>query len=398
MMTMMNEDEHSLFAASDSDGWIPCPARVWMCKKADEKYGPEPPSSAAIEGTRVHMVASYLMKSHPMEEWGPAILALDESDEVKNALSMYLDTVAHYKRQLSGIMHVELRCVSCIDADFGGTPDVVVQSIDFNTVVIIDFKYGSGKEVSPASYQLQSYALLHLQDYFNSVEISPNNCPEKIILVVVQPRHHSHPKVKRIIKEPANGWYEMYLRKVKNAIMDARARPDDCVPGPHCEWCRGAFICGRGKKVAVELMDHSECETLSDVEFILQHENFIKSIIYKARGAAKELIKGGAKIDGYEVRSVLGRRKWAPNTELVEETLERLFGEDMWDKKLISPTQALKRIGAGKGCEVSQLIVREMGEEKLVGINDQKEVLAAAKTPLTPSEEKVVEELACQKN
>ena len=162
---------HKKFSASAMKRIIGCPASVKECETAP----PSKSSKYAEEGTYAHSVAEAILKGEPHDCKDEGMLAY---------VKLYTDYVLEQSAGKSLLIEQKF-ALDFIHKDLGGTNDACI--IDpFNTLEIVDLKYGAGVPVEVEDNpQLLTYAvgalwnesLGRLDDEF-----------QKVIVTIVQPR------------------------------------------------------------------------------------------------------------------------------------------------------------------------------------------------------------------
>ena len=234
---MIEEKKHSSFSASGSERWLNCPGSVSLCKGL-----PDISSKYAKEGTKAHELLE------------KELLYIKENGPKRKKFSGYPSDMVFYVNQT--VNHVleewdsendELLIEQKIDLshihpDMFGTLDIGIVGV-FDTLQIIDFKYGQGHvvqiyEETPnirmLNTQLVYYALGLAKKYdYNFSRVS---------LGISQPRAkhkgaiHRHElfSMKEILK------YEyIFLKGVERCL---KPNPK-YYKGPWCNWCKGRDIC-----------------------------------------------------------------------------------------------------------------------------------------------------------
>ena len=343
---------HALLSPSSAHRWLRCPASVNL-----EQHCENTSSAFADEGTVAHELAADMLSlgigrgtytvngvEHPV------------TPEMIDYVSEYTD----YVRSLGGTRFVEQSLdISEITTEVGakGTADVVVLLDD--ELVVVDLKYGMGVRVdAEKNEQLSIYGYAAVCKYSLLSDF------KKVRLVIVQPRlgHISE-------------WVVSYDELVKTmgemretAIIawnfsdpSARNVPAELYNAgeKQCRFCRAKAICDAAAKKVLETvandfvdetqpllpqLEHSDPKSTNLLAGRLALVDFIKKWCEAIETKAYAELHVGNQVTGYKlVEGRRGARAWK-DTEGVEQTLKtmKVKQEDMYNRKLISPTDAEK--------------------------------------------------------
>ena len=270
---------HTVASPSALHRLMRCPGSAVLCKSV-----PEQSSKYAEEGTLFHSVMEYILKSKPGEQ-------------VTNKwIRMYIDTYSTIALEKEAVDEM----VDCVqgatqwfnlnfvnanqiiaetrlpmyysDRDYG-TADVIVLFDD--RLVIVDWKYGKGVDVSPNNNpQLISYAVSALK-YLSSQHIDIRNFKE-IETIIYQPRIYTGETVKsykyamqelvqqsKIIKEAVDKVYALYSKSANSKIVKENLSASD----EACKFCPAKMICKAYAKQGTELLG----DLISEKERLQKH-------------------------------------------------------------------------------------------------------------------------------
>lgn len=211
-----------------------------------------------------------------------------------------------------------------------GTPDLGIFSKKILTV--IDWKSGWGDVEDPGTNnQLIGYALLTIEE----LEKAGQELPEKIVLVVVQPRIN---QVKTAVFT-----LDMLqaLKPVIEAIIDeAEKGVDDYTSGPWCQGCFKSMNCPAFAGQVMTLAKYVQPEVLDpiDVEkalkILLPVAKAVGPMSDKIQELAKAWVKENGPLDlggGQTFCQVVGTKQEV-NAKKAFETLKEYFDEDrIWE-------------------------------------------------------------------
>lgn len=333
---------HSKYAPSSANRWLACPGCISLAAKAP----PGESSFYAQEGTAAHTLGEQaLFLKAPARDWiGQNLNGIDVTDEMARAVQKYVDYV---ESRLTGTNEFKLE--ARVKSEFAGvkvfgTSDAVIIN-DFGELEIIDYKHGSGKVVEiQDNPQLIIYGLMTmdgLPDYeFTHLRIT-----------IVQPRApHVDGPVRSTTYTLAelDEWRERFTQAIQRTLDE----PDTHIPGTHCHWCPGITMCPALRKEASDtaaqefsaVVDGMTPEQYRDE---LQKEARVLEYFKKLKERAAQLVSDGTlEIDGYKAVQGYGHPKWnAPDVIAKKLKNKKFKAADIYEKKLISPSKALKLFG-----------------------------------------------------
>lgn len=398
---------HALISPSGAERWFNCPASLWLIK--DE---PEQSSEYAKEGTTAHALAEYCFnfnkKADSLLGMKTVVNDIDVNEEMAEAVQSYVDTVNGIKSSMSEVLvfDVEQKLdfselldistnINTMNTNYKpeksfGTADVVL--LGDGELQVHDLKYGKGVRVSAENNkQLLIYALAAYYYYSLGCEIN------KISVHIHQPRlnHYSDFTVTpaelfefgKQLKEKAGIAYNIYLN-------GPQSDDDFCAGESQCRFCKAA---GKCETLANQVAQATEAdfENLDDafVERVDKLENgalankfksigLIKSWITAVETKVQSELQHGNLVPGFKL--VIGRqgnRAWV-NEEDAENALKsfRLKQDEMYTRKLISPTQALKVLkGSDKRIAIlEEIITRSEGKPTVVPESDKRPTISPA--------------------
>jgi Protein of unknown function (DUF2800) len=342
---------HSKFAASSSERWLNCAASVELAEKAP----PQVSSIYADEGTKAHELCEKLLK-------GEAHRPADYTKEMRDAAHIYADYVNNIANETKGELVIETRSsLDFIHPDMFGTLDAAVCDF-FNTLHIIDFKFGQGHAVDAVdNSQLAYYAVGMGQKYnwnFQTVKIH-----------IVQPRayHELGPiRTWEFPIEQLKDWVGIFA----TAVIKALEPNPEIKAGSWCHWCPALPTCPEAKRLAFEdaTSDFDAIETTfpepkelttEHLSQVLKKADVVESWIASVRKHAFELLNKGNEVPGFKLVAKRAIRKWS-NEDHVHEYLitHQVDTFPFIEKKLKSPTQFEK-----EDHEIYELVSRFVTQE-----------------------------------
>lgn len=406
---------HARFSPSAAHRWIPCPGSMIL-----EKNIANTSSVHADEGTAAHFLASEcLERNRDATDFLNCFIVVKNGNaawdnenaetrtgfcvdlEMSENVQKYLDAVRSQADGNELLIEQRVNFSGFIDAENAfGTGDAII--IGQSEIQVHDLKYGRGVKVDAENNeQLKLYALGALSDFGMFGDFT------HVRLVIHQPRlNHVSESVVSI-----EDLYD-FAHRAKNTVqmikaIDAGAAifeaKDMLNPGEkQCHWCKAKATCPALiehviETVAGEFDDLSTCdlevEIKQAVEDVPQHENQLLAKLYAAlplieswskavAEAVSSKLHSGEQVPGYKlVQGRSGSRAWS-NVEDAEQVLKgmRLKVEEMYDLKLISPTNAEKLqkagvIGPRQWTKVQDLIVRPEGKPTVAHESDKRPAL-----------------------
>ena len=270
---------HTVASPSALHRLMRCPGSAVLCKSV-----PEQSSKYAEEGTLFHSVMEYILKSKLGEQvtnkWirmyieTNSIIALEKEaiDEMVDCVQGAIEWFNLNFINANQIIAETRLPMYYSDRDYG-TADVIVLFDD--RLVIVDWKYGKGVDVSPNNNpQLISYAVSALK-YLSSQHIDIRKFKE-IETIIYQPRIYTGDTVKsykytmqelvqqsKIIKEAVDKVYMLYSKSVNSKIVKENLSASD----EACKFCPAKMICKAYAKQGTELLG----DLISEKERLQKH-------------------------------------------------------------------------------------------------------------------------------
>jgi len=406
---------HAKFSPSAAHRWIACPGSMVM-----EKGIPNTSSAHADEGTAAHFLASECLEQGRnatdflncfiVIKKGNALWSTSDEDKLSSGFNVDLEMAEYVQKYIDAVrsqadgneLMVEQRVEfsEFIGSENAfGTADAII--ICQSEIQVHDLKYGRTKVDAQGNEQLRLYALGALSQFGLFGDFTQAR------LVIHQPRigHVSEEVVS------VEDLYE-FAHRAKNTVQMIKAvdegkalfnEQDLLNPGEkQCHWCKAKATCPALTKavmttIAGEFDDLSTCdlevELKQAIESVPSHGNQLLGKLYAALPlietwskavavAVTEKLHNGEKVLGFKlVQGRAGNRSWS-NAEEAEQVLKsmRLKVEDMYDLKLISPTNAEKlqkagTIGPRQWSKVESLIVRPEGKPTVAPESDKRPAL-----------------------
>lgn len=336
---------------------------------------PESTSEYALEGTALHELMYTALTGKNPERGKPAIAHLKDTayvvthDIMEDKFWPVLDAMhALMDKHDIGEYDVELTTnhKKTSGPEISGTLDFAGCSKDFKTLLVADYKFGSGVRVSPEeNYQLAFYTtgLLDNEDpWMERIE--------KIVFAILQPWRDED-----VVQEwkTTVSWLNVYRaleRKAYHAIKDS----EDIAlkPGKWCQFCRARPTCSAHNQAIGEFdkqtpalpngLTKTELARLLDIGE-RAHDQYKVLLRY-----ATEQAERGVDLPGYKLIESLGHRRFKQYSEARKRAVAAVGDEAMTAPELKSPAQlekAFKRQGQDFG-PMTALIERPSRGVRLV--------------------------------
>ena len=399
---------HAKLSPSSAHRWLTCPASSLM--EADK---PNDSNEYAAEGTTAHFLAEIcLQQRQPAADYNGGGILVTEKGEcslLKSAgepigaykyhfeitpllmtsyVQEYIDTVQSVQQSTGGVLDIEQRLpLTPItgEADAYGTADVVIVADD--ELIVIDLKYGQGNRIDADNNpQLMLYGLAAVLQYQMLGDF------QQVRLIVCQPRlNHVSEWSIRTDKLKAWGKSVSHTAKLIHTLdVDSDLTGLFAPSQDACKYCKAKTECKPyaefvHQRVSDEFASLDAPLCVSDAKYdsdtlavMYSRIKLIQDWCKSVETAVYDHLLNGNPVAGYKlVEGRAGARKWTDDTA-AEETLKtmRLKVDDMYDKKLISPTTAEKLHKAGtlgdiQWGKLQDIIVKPEGKPSIAPKSDK---------------------------
>ena len=270
---------HTVASPSALHRLMRCPGSAVLCKSV-----PEQTSKYAEEGTLFHAIMEHILKTKLgeqvtnkwvrmyIETYSTIVLEKEAIDEMVDCVQGANEWFNLNFVNANQIIAETRLPMYYSDKDYG-TSDVIVLFDD--RLVIVDWKYGKGVDVSPNNNpQLISYAVSALK-YLSSQHIDIRKFKE-IETIIYQPRIYTGETVKsykytmqelvqqsKIIKEAVDKVYALYSKSANSKIVKENLSASD----EACKFCPAKMICKAYAKQGTELLG----DLISEKERLQKH-------------------------------------------------------------------------------------------------------------------------------
>ena len=349
--------EHStLLGGSIAERRVHCPGSYALEKDLPHNEDTE----HTLRGTALHAaIAWYLTECDPSDPIdvckgktfeGRTISQKDLNDALIPAVTQLDALISALGGEVS--MWVEQRVQ--FSPDTFGTIDIVLVADD-GRLIVLDWKFGFHEVPAEDNQQLAFYAAALVR----SPDDTGVNLASPLTLVVVQPEVPpgiSKWEAPTDYLNERTAAFESAIRTAQNtAEIVERDGPDAAhdqgvfVLGDHCQWCRAKTECpaqlGQFDELskAAKLTDLDPySKSLQGIDDLLSMAPRVEKFIAAIREKAAELIKTGDPGAPQEWKLIArkGNRAWT-DADAVEEIMKSRFKiAEMYNLKLVSPTQA----------------------------------------------------------
>lgn len=351
---------HSRLGASSYSRWKACPGCVKLSEGVTRTE-----SEYAKRGTEAHDEGAGVLKG---KLWSGRFDG-EELESIKIYVN-YIEELRSQKPEWELIeKHVNL---TELHPDLWGTCDYICYFPLTRTLVVVDYKHGSGVPVNV----LENVQLL----YYGACALFGSKVPiAKVQLTIVQPRcYHLDGAVRSWEVTP-----QRILDFTMDLVDDAEAteKPNAALnPGDHCRWCPAQGICPALHNKAVALAAVAFAPTTKyDPEKLSQVLTALPQIEAWAKGVrefAYREAQSGRVPPGFKLVDKRASRKWvdkfSPRTHAAKLGLEE---NDFYEEKLLSVPQIEKLIPKDKKEVLDKYTVKESSGQNLVPIEDDRPAL-----------------------
>ena len=357
---------HALLSASSAHRWLACPPSA-VAAAAYENTS----SEYAAEGTMAHEVAEIVVSGNIRPETGRDGFAPEVTNEMLDCAAGYRDYIQEQIKSDDAVVMLERRVdFSEYVPDGFGTCDCII--IQGNTLTIIDYKYGSGVQVSAVDNpQMRLYALGALNDYGIAYDI------ERVEMHIYQPRINNISTDSMTVEELTT-WAE---KVVKPTAAKAAKGKGEYKAGAHCKFCPHAGRCRALTKTCTEYVNthglHVGVPVLAphEVADVLRMEPLVSLWLKRVREQAMTTMLDGGDIPGYKVvEGRQGARRWTDEHQVAELLDNAGYTRDEYTTTTIfSPAGMDKALGKKKVEELlGGCVERSPGSPTIVPASDKR--------------------------
>lgn len=357
---------HAKLSASGSARWLNCPGSV----KAESEFK-DLGSSFAQEGTAAHELADLCLKNNhdPQSYYLNTIESVVVEQEMIDNIQGYISFVKSFSGEHFYEQRVDFS--TWVPEGFGTSDAIVIQK---DTVHVIDLKYGRGV---PVDAENNTQGMLYALGVYNDFEFMLDSA-DKFVIHIYQPRIGNFSEWEISLKDLLK-WGEWVKLQADLALSkDAERTPGD----KQCQWCKAKATCKSladyTKKIILsdfDDLDNIESpDKLNDKQIRLALEN--KNLIIGWLDAVEKHVTGvlldGGKFDGFKMVEGRSVRKWQDESEAEKVMLSLRSENEIYTKKLLSPTQAEKLLGKKDKDKIKDIVIKPSGKPTLVKESDKR--------------------------
>jgi hypothetical protein len=385
-MTTDTTPEHSRLSPSKAHTWTECTASLAFVKANEHRLPPDRPGPSAMEGTKAHTVAEYLLLGKPAPAWA--------SKDMLSHGKAYADFCHEIMGPKPGIISwgAEFRTPLYYLPSERGTVDF--HAVTTTGVHLVDYKYGYDPVSSVENLQMAIYARSLIEHKFDGFWIDPPTDDLIVTMTIFQPRLDlDHTTWTLTWKELLAFTDERITPKAQSIL---RGDPGVFKCGPKiCKWCRATAVDAEGVPVCPTYNDYLLSDFRDEVEAMIKSDDLppveqmevsravqifnsidkLSSWIKEVEKFVNERLLSGKPLPGVKlVLSRGGHRYWL-DKDAAAKLLRSLKipKDELFTTELISPAKAEKLTDKMKGkkmIKLQQLIGKPSGKPMAVPESD----------------------------
>ena len=296
------------------------------------------------------------------------------TEELADYVNEYCDFVESMVLVFGGEPLIETR-VRFTD-EIQGTADMILLSVDGETLTIVDFKYGAGEAVEAKdNKQLICYALGAMRE----IGVVHGGVIKSVDLHIYQPRARSGPAWRETSMTVSE--LEAVGEHLAKQVALIKAGSNSLVPGNHCKFCRAVAACPArheeaqvAAKAAFGEANPAALAT-ADLVNLMQNSDRVREFLDAVKATLQQRAERGQHVPGFKLVQRLGNRSWKDKAEA--ESHLSMNGIDAYaERKLATPSQVEKRIArSNRKLNLSALIERPVRGVDLVPESDKRPAL-----------------------
>lgn len=386
---------HAKLSPSGAHRWMACPGSVVL-----EADFPDEGSIYADEGTAAHTLAAFcLTDGLPAETYiGEVIHVGSRQFTVDKTMAGHVDNYVKLVRGLAegNTLLVERKVpIDHLTGEVGatGTADAVIIDTAQEAITVVDLKYGMGVQVDAVDNpQLMMYALGAYEAYSVLGDFS------HVSMYIHMPRlnyvgeYHITTAQLREFGEQVRRAAECVTNAHKAEDLSVYLQPSE----KGCRFCKAKATCpallaevtnavGGEPATAEDFAQFVPIDTAEGVgdnylSMAMDKVGLVEDWCKAIRAEVERRLLQGTEVPGYKlVEGKQGNRAWV-DQDKAEAAMKalRLKADDMYDRKLISPTTAEKLLKTDpkKWDKLKELITRASGKPSVAPATDKRPALA----------------------
>jgi hypothetical protein len=304
---------------------------------------------------------AFLKEGHPYLIDRERFFEIDS--EMVEGCQLTIDTIEKYYSRVDGDeLMLETRLdMSWIHPKLFGTGDILIYKRRTKTLIVLDYKYGSGHVVEVEdNEQVLTYGV-------GAAKLFEIEGVDKVVCVIIQPRaFHREGPVRTIEIEALD------LTVFEGQLIERAAATDDpdapLIAGDHCKFCPAAHCCPTLRLYVLETAGVRPAEEITEADMpkptqmtpaelgrVVREAHIIEGWVRRVLQHAHSEAMEGRVPDGTKIVDKRAYRKFTATEDEIVALLDlEGFSEDdyMKDPKLLSLTQLEKSIGKKKFVEI----------------------------------------------
>lgn len=372
--------EHARLSASGSKKWLNCPLAITL-----EEYFEDEESTYAKEGTIAHELGELKLKvdlgritrSYFIFKRDALLkdLSKEQEKEIENYTEDYVEFVTErHNKALANCEEAEILIEKRLDyskyaREGFGTGDVVI--CDFDSIEIIDFKYGKGVKVDAfENSQLMLYGLGSLELYRGLFDI------KTVRMTIFQPRLDNISTYEITTQDLLKWGENVVFDKAEQAFNGI----GECNYGSHCDdgFCKAKALCKTYTEHHTQITKYeskhpslmTDDELVNAYEIALSYDKWVKAI---KSYILQEMLKG-KKLPGLKLVEGRANRSFINEKEVIKVLKDNGYKKsDYTIEKIISVADAEKLLGKVKFFEIlSPFITKPPGAPTITKMEDKR--------------------------
>ena len=328
-MKAVAQKKHAKYSPSSIYRVMACAGSVKLSEGIPSRTSP-----AAEEGTKAHELMERLLKieKFKMSEY---------PDFMRDDVLAFVKVVTESIKPTSELLVETKVDLTFVHPEVYGTADVSIVDL-YDTLHVIDFKYGRGFVSEKRNPQLLTYLLgiAHLYNYdFADYATS-----------IYQPRYKG-----RIMRTDHVTKKELLIFKdTLSAAIEAAEKPNAKLNrGDHCHFCPAKIKCPEISSKALadakhdfddELQKKASDLDINELHTLLDKARYLKLWIAEVEAHATELLSKGKKIQGFSLQPTRPSIKWRDETKLLKLIESNKLSKYLVESNIVSPATARKNL------------------------------------------------------
>jgi hypothetical protein len=335
--------DHAKLSPSSAKTWLRCPGAPELCAQVVDTGGKD-----ADYGTACHELAERRLLGEDIETLiGQKAREVDVefSQDMLELVYPVTDWVLAYVEAHDAKLYTERKVE--IGESFGLAPGLLFGTTDVNAIgpkecLIGDFKFGYSAVEVTDNEQLLLYVFGALSKFLMEnpgLVLSPDF---RVRLAILQPRVGAPTETVYSIAEIQAKHAELEPKVMAAAAGGALIQGED-----QCRWCKARGVCPELREQMVTLARReflSELVNMTPVELsdLLKKLALVEAASSAVWAHALKVMELGVEIPGWKRALGNTKRKWISEGEAAKGLKKR--GVDPYDKKLITPAEAERRL------------------------------------------------------